>query len=38
VLNDCGHVPQFEHPDVTAQLVRDFIAALPAQLPDAASC
>lgn len=25
VLEDCGHVPQFEHPERTAQLVRDFI-------------
>ena len=29
VLPDCGHVPQFEHPEQTAQLVRDFIAGLP---------
>lgn len=29
VLEDCGHVPQFEHPELTGQLVRDFIAALP---------
>jgi pimeloyl-ACP methyl ester carboxylesterase len=29
VLEDCGHVPQFEHPELTAQLTRDFIEALP---------
>ena len=28
VLEDCGHVPQFEYQDKTAQLTRDFIAAL----------
>lgn len=37
ILDDCGHVPQFEHPDLTAQLTRDFIAALPAELRDAAA-
>jgi pimeloyl-ACP methyl ester carboxylesterase len=25
VLEDCGHVPQFEHPAVTHRLVRDFL-------------
>lgn len=30
VLPDCGHVPQFEHPEATAALVREFLAALPA--------
>lgn len=29
VLEDCGHVPQFEHPELTAQLTREFIDALP---------
>lgn len=29
VLDDCGHVPQFEHPELTARLAREFIAALP---------
>lgn len=28
VLTDCGHVPQFEHPKQTAQLVQEFIAGL----------
>lgn len=28
VLPDCGHVPQFEYPDLTARLTRDFIASL----------
>ena len=32
VIESCGHVPQFEHPDLTARLTRDFIAALPARL------
>jgi pimeloyl-ACP methyl ester carboxylesterase len=27
VLHDCGHVPQFEHPEQTAQLTREFIDA-----------
>ncbi len=26
VLDDCGHVPQFEHPDTTNDLVRAFLA------------
>lgn len=30
VIESCGHIPQFEHPELTAQLTRDFIAALPA--------
>jgi pimeloyl-ACP methyl ester carboxylesterase len=30
VIEDSGHVPQFEHPELTAQLTRDFIASLPA--------
>jgi pimeloyl-ACP methyl ester carboxylesterase len=25
VLSDCGHVPQFEHPEVTVDLVRTFL-------------
>jgi pimeloyl-ACP methyl ester carboxylesterase len=25
VLTDCGHVPQFEHPDETADLIREFL-------------
>ncbi|MEO8888200.1 MAG: alpha/beta fold hydrolase [Jatrophihabitantaceae bacterium] len=29
VLQDCGHVPQFEHPELTARYTRDFITALP---------
>jgi pimeloyl-ACP methyl ester carboxylesterase len=29
VLHDCGHVPQFEHRELTAALARDFIAGLP---------
>lgn len=29
VIESCGHVPQFEHPELTARLTRDFIAALP---------
>lgn len=28
VLEDCGHVPQFEHPERTAELTRNFIADL----------
>jgi len=32
VLPDCGHVPQFEYPELTARLATDFIAALP-ELP-----
>ena len=30
ILPDCGHVPQFEYRERTADLTRDFIAALPA--------
>jgi pimeloyl-ACP methyl ester carboxylesterase len=30
VLADCGHVPQFEHPEQTARLTLDFISSLPA--------
>ncbi|MDQ2749716.1 MAG: alpha/beta fold hydrolase [Actinomycetota bacterium] len=30
VIESCGHIPQFEHPELTARLTRDFIAALPA--------
>jgi pimeloyl-ACP methyl ester carboxylesterase len=30
VIESCGHVPQFEHPELTARLTRDFIASLPA--------
>jgi pimeloyl-ACP methyl ester carboxylesterase len=29
VVTDCGHVPQFEHAELTARYTRDFIAALP---------
>lgn len=29
VLASCGHIPQFEHPELTAQLTRNFIASLP---------
>lgn len=29
ILDDCGHVPQFEYRDKTAELTRDFLAALP---------
>lgn len=29
VVADCGHVPQFEHPTLTAKLTTEFIAALP---------
>jgi len=29
VIDDCGHAPQFEHPDLTAKLTTEFIAALP---------
>lgn len=28
VMEDCGHVPQFEHPEVTMQLVRGFLDQL----------
>jgi pimeloyl-ACP methyl ester carboxylesterase/putative sterol carrier protein len=27
VLEDCGHVPQFEHKEITHELVRDFLAS-----------
>lgn len=27
VLSDCGHVPQFEHPDRTHAMIRDFLAS-----------
>ncbi|MGE5762498.1 MAG: alpha/beta fold hydrolase [Mycobacterium leprae] len=27
VLEDCGHVPQFEHPATTARLTREFLSA-----------
>jgi len=30
VLTDCGHVPQFEHPERTAELALEFIAGLTA--------
>jgi pimeloyl-ACP methyl ester carboxylesterase len=30
LLEDCGHVPQFEHPELTARLTIDFIEGLPA--------
>ena len=29
VLDDCGHVPQFEWPELTARLTTDFIGSLP---------
>jgi pimeloyl-ACP methyl ester carboxylesterase len=29
VLENCGHVPQFEYQDVTAGLTRDFLTGLP---------
>lgn len=29
VLEDCGHVPQFEHPELTVKYATDFIDALP---------
>lgn len=29
VLTDCGHVPQFEYPDLTAQLTHEFLDTLP---------
>ena len=39
VIEDCGHVPQFEHPELTARFTRDFIASLPAGTrPAAAQC
>jgi pimeloyl-ACP methyl ester carboxylesterase len=28
VLDSCGHVPQFEHPELTADLTRSFIAGI----------
>jgi pimeloyl-ACP methyl ester carboxylesterase len=37
VLEDCGHVPQFEHPELTVRLTRDFIRDLPAPLTRAAA-
>jgi pimeloyl-ACP methyl ester carboxylesterase/predicted lipid carrier protein YhbT len=33
VLEDCGHVPQFEHPGETAAIVRGFLDAHPAGPP-----
>jgi pimeloyl-ACP methyl ester carboxylesterase len=30
VLEDCGHVPQFEHPDLTNALLRGFMEQVPA--------
>jgi pimeloyl-ACP methyl ester carboxylesterase len=35
VLPDCGHVPQFEHPELTMRLVREFLAARADGLPAA---
>jgi pimeloyl-ACP methyl ester carboxylesterase len=29
VIEDCGHVPQFEFPELTAKLTNEFVAALP---------
>jgi pimeloyl-ACP methyl ester carboxylesterase len=37
VIDDCGHVPQFEHPELTTRLTREFIEALPAQATHAAA-
>jgi pimeloyl-ACP methyl ester carboxylesterase len=37
VIDDCGHVPQFEHPELTARLTREFIEALPDQATHAAA-
>jgi pimeloyl-ACP methyl ester carboxylesterase len=31
VLPDCGHVPQFEHPELTSGLIREFLDKLPEQ-------
>ncbi len=31
VLAECGHVPQFEHPELTARLMLDFLDGLPAE-------
>ncbi len=28
VMQDCGHVPQFEHPEQTMRLIREFMASL----------
>ena len=28
VLEDCGHAPQFELPELTAKLIRDFLDTL----------
>jgi pimeloyl-ACP methyl ester carboxylesterase len=35
VLKSCGHAPQFEHPERTAEIVREFFGGLasPAELP-----
>ena len=33
ILAECGHVPQFEHPELTGQYAREFIAALPTPSP-----
>lgn len=38
ILEDCGHVPQFEHPELTAQFCRDFIAGLSSAAPETANC
>jgi pimeloyl-ACP methyl ester carboxylesterase len=27
VIEDCGHVPQYEFPELTNSLIRDFIGA-----------
>lgn len=29
VIEDCGHVPQFEHPELTVKLTTEFIGSLP---------
>jgi pimeloyl-ACP methyl ester carboxylesterase len=31
VLDECGHVPQFEHPRLTVRLIEDFLAELPVE-------
>jgi pimeloyl-ACP methyl ester carboxylesterase len=33
VMEDCGHVPQFEHPAETAALVRGFVESVPPAVP-----
>ena len=33
VMEDCGHAPQFEHPDETAAIIRGFLAGLDLPAP-----